>query len=165
MLWLYNHKMRHQTACKIQLVSRFWNEMILYHISELMLPYDRKSFNFDPVQKRETNWNFTGFQMPYFMIILTLYFSLLNVSWIKKMSTFVEYGAFKTGACSIQVNLNGFARFGNWSHACLIQVACLIEVATMTGFTVLRSIVWPRLVLCWNFTKACSEKLRRSIWW
>ena len=26
--------------------------------------------------------------------------------------------------------------FGNSIHACLIQVACLIEVATKTGFTV-----------------------------
>ena len=29
-----------------------------------------------------------------------------------------------------------FPFFGNWLHACLIQVACLIEVATKTGFTV-----------------------------
>ena len=36
---------------KFQLVSRSWNEMIFYHISELMLPtliqrYDKKSFRF-----------------------------------------------------------------------------------------------------------------------
>ena len=42
----------------------------------------------------------------------------------------------KTGACLIQVHFNVFACFGNWMHACLIQVACLKEMATKTGFTV-----------------------------
>ena len=36
----------------------------------------------------------------------------------------------KTGACLIQVNLNKFAFFWELKHA------CLIEVATMTGFTI-----------------------------
>ena len=35
-------------------------------------------------QEREINWNFTGRQMPYFMIILKLYINLLNLSWIIK---------------------------------------------------------------------------------
>ena len=43
----------------------------------------------------------------------------------------------KTGACLIQVHFYVFACFGNRIHACLIQVACLIEVATKTMFTVL----------------------------
>ena len=30
------------------------------------------------------------------------------------------------------------ALVGNWIHACLMQVARLIEVATKTGFTVTR---------------------------
>ena len=30
-----------------------------------------------------------------------------------------------------------FTFFGEWIYACLIQVACLIEMATKTGFTVL----------------------------
>ena len=73
---------------KFQLVSGSWNEMILYHISELMLPtsiqrYNKKSFHFDPDQNQEMNWNFTGFQMPHFMILLLLYINLLNISWIK----------------------------------------------------------------------------------
>ena len=44
----------------------------------------------------------------------------------------------KTGDCLIQVHFNVFASFmiGKRKHACLIQVACLLEVATMTGFTV-----------------------------
>ena len=54
---------------KFQLVSISWNEMNFYRISELMLltfiqRCDKKSFYFDPVQKQETNWNFTGCQMP-----------------------------------------------------------------------------------------------------
>ena len=52
----------------------------------------------------------------------------------------------KTGDCLVQVNLHVFASFGKWTHACLIQVACLIEVATKTGFTVLYSIVY--IVVC-----------------
>ena len=74
---------------KFQLVCRFWNEMIFYRISELMLPtliqrYDKKII-FDLVQKRETNWNFTGCQMPHLMIVLTLYINLLNLSWINNV--------------------------------------------------------------------------------
>ena len=57
-------------------------------------------FFFDPVQKRETNCNFTGCQMPHFMIMLILCISLLNFFGYK-MSIFEEYGAFnfsqKTG--------------------------------------------------------------------
>ena len=33
--------------------------------------------------------------MPHFVIVLILYINLLNFSWIKKMSIFEEYGAFK----------------------------------------------------------------------
>ena len=32
--------------------------------------------------------------MSHFMIVLILYINLLNLSWIKKMSIFEEYGAF-----------------------------------------------------------------------
>ena len=73
---------------KFQLVSRSWNEMTFYRVSELMLPtliqrYDKYHFISDPVQKRETNLNFTGSQMPHFMIVLILYINLFNLSWIK----------------------------------------------------------------------------------
>ena len=59
---------------KFQLISRSWNEIIVYDISELMLAtlIQRYDFIFDPAQKRETNRNFTGFQMPHFMIVLIL---------------------------------------------------------------------------------------------
>ena len=40
---------------KFQLVSRSLNEMIFYCISELTI---KNHFSFDPVQKRETTWNF-----------------------------------------------------------------------------------------------------------
>ena len=52
---------------------------------------------------------------------------------------------FKTGACLIQVHFNIFVISGNCLHYCLIQVACLIEVATKTGFTVIANSVDPDL--------------------
>ena len=56
----------------------------------------KNHFIFDPVQKQETNWNFTGCQVQHFMIVLLQYNNLVNLSWIKKkMSIFEEYGAFK----------------------------------------------------------------------
>ena len=42
----------------------------------------------------------------------------------------------KTGACLIQVYFNASAFLGNENIACLIQVACLIEVVAKTGFIV-----------------------------
>ena len=51
----------------------------------LIQRYNKKNrFIFDPVQKRETKWIFTGCQMPHFMIIFIPYINLLNLSWIKK---------------------------------------------------------------------------------
>ena len=48
--------------------------------------FDKKNhFIFDPVLKRETNRNFTGCQMPHFMIVLILYINLLNLSGIKNV--------------------------------------------------------------------------------
>ena len=75
---------------KFQSDSRIWNEMIFYRISELMLPiliqrYDKNHFFFDTFQKWETNWKFSGCQMPHFMIVLILYTSLWNLSWIKNV--------------------------------------------------------------------------------
>ena len=58
----------------------------------LIQRHDKNHFIFDPVQKRETNWNFTDCQMPYFIIVLILYKKLLNLSRIKKkMNIFEEY--------------------------------------------------------------------------
>ena len=63
--------------------------MIFHHISELMLAtlIHRKAikkirFIFYPVQERETNWFFTGCQMPYFMMVLILYINLFKLSWL-----------------------------------------------------------------------------------
>ena len=58
-----------------------WNDV--YRISELMLAtliqkYDKHHFIFDPVQERETDWNFTGCHVPHFMIVLTPYINLLS---------------------------------------------------------------------------------------
>ena len=69
----------------------------------LIQRYDKNHFIFDPVQKRETNRNFMGFQMLHFMTLSILYINLLNISWIKKISTFEEYGAFMK-MVSIEIN-------------------------------------------------------------
>ena len=66
----------------------------------LIQRYDKKFISF---QERETNWNFTGWQVPHFMIVLIPYINLcINTiyQFIKpfldnKMSIFEEYGAFK----------------------------------------------------------------------
>ena len=79
----------HLTSCKNSVGLAFlnWikNKIILYHITELMLPtliqrYDKNHFIFHPFQTCETNWIFTGRQMPQFMIVLIF----LNLSWIIK---------------------------------------------------------------------------------
>ena len=65
-------------------LDQIWNVFFFfYRISELMLAtliqrYDKKSFHF----KNETN--FTGCQVPHFMIVLILYINLSNLSWIIK---------------------------------------------------------------------------------
>ena len=66
-------------------------------ISELMLPiltqrYNKNHFIFDTVLEWETNWNFTGCQMPHFMTVLIFFKPFFD----NKMSFFFqEYGAFK----------------------------------------------------------------------
>ena len=46
------------------------------------LPIWINHFLFDPVQDWEANWNFTGCQIPHFIIVLIPYINLLNRSWI-----------------------------------------------------------------------------------
>ena len=60
--------------------------MIFYRIFELILAtlIQRYDQNFIPFQERETNWNFTGFQVPHFMIVLIPHINLLNLSYIIK---------------------------------------------------------------------------------
>ena len=83
--------MWHLTACKNPLSLLFLNWVKkmkwFYCIPELMLAtliqrFDKKNrFIFYPVQERQTNWNVTGYQVPYFMIIR---YNRLNLSWIIK---------------------------------------------------------------------------------
>ena len=47
--------------------------------------------------------------MPHFMIVLILYVNLLNLSWIKKMSIFEEYGTFNLLSAS-QSYISKFTR-------------------------------------------------------
>ena len=60
-------------------------------LATLIQRYDKNHFIFGPVQERETNWNFTGCQVPHFIIVLIPYINvlipytnLLNPSWIIK---------------------------------------------------------------------------------
>ena len=39
-------------------------------LATLIQRYDKNHFIFDPVQEQETNWNFTGCQVPHLMIVL-----------------------------------------------------------------------------------------------
>ena len=77
---------------------------LFYRISELMLAtliqrYDKNYFIFDPVRERETNWNFTGSQVPHFMIVLdctnTIYL-FIKPFLVNKMSLFfrIRYSGF-----------------------------------------------------------------------
>ena len=77
--------MWHMTDCKISVSLPFlnWikNEMIFDRIFELMLAtliqrYDQKIL----FQEIETYWNFTGCQVPHFMILLIPYINLLSFS-------------------------------------------------------------------------------------
>ena len=86
--------MWHPTACKIS-VSRSilkWirNEKIFFIVSMNWLHYFRDTIKIISFQERDTNWNFTGYQMLHFVIILIPYINLLNLSWILE-----EYGAYK----------------------------------------------------------------------
>ena len=72
-----------------------------YRISELKLAtliqrYDKKVIScFDPIQVRETNWNFTGCQVPHYMVVVKPYINLLKPFLDNEMSVFEEYGALK----------------------------------------------------------------------
>ena len=50
----------------------------------------KNHFSFDPVQEWETNWKFTGSQVPHFKIVLIFFKPFLD----NKMPNFEEYGAF-----------------------------------------------------------------------
>ena len=47
--------------------------------------YDKKIISF---QEQETNWNFAGCEMPYFMIVLIPYISIFFFFLNNKMSIF-----------------------------------------------------------------------------
>ena len=82
---------------KFPLVYRYWNDMIFFIVSlnwccQHEFRYTIKNhFIFDPVQKRETNWNFTGCQMPHFMIVLIIYIHQFIKPFLdKKISIFLR---------------------------------------------------------------------------
>ena len=54
------------------------------------------------------------------------------------------------------MTFNKYAFFWNWSHVCLIHVACLIQVATMTGFIVLNFV--RILILSWALGLAVTRQ-------
>ena len=67
-------------------------------MATLIKRYDKKIILF---QEGEINWNFTGYQVLHFMIVLIPYINLLNLSVIRKMSIFEENGAFKDGMTDV----------------------------------------------------------------
>ena len=97
--------MRHLTACKVSVSLSLlkWNYFFVvslnYCCQHIFRGTIRKIISFFvQFKSRETNWNFIGYQMPQFMIVLILHIYSLNLSWIKKMCIFEEYGAFKTAS-------------------------------------------------------------------
>ena len=115
--------MWHLTACKISVSLSVlkWNDFLSYlwiNVANINSEIRQKSFHFWSIQKRGTGWNCTGCQMPHFMILLILYFNWLNLSRVKKMSIFEEYGAFnhfnpqdQTRYYAKSVNLDETSRF------------------------------------------------------
>ena len=84
------------TACKISVSLSFlkWikSEIIFYRISELMLPiliqrYVKNHFILIQFKNEKLTENFTGFQVPHFMIIYQFIKPYLD----NKMSIFEEY--------------------------------------------------------------------------
>ena len=106
--------MWHLTACKISVSLSFLNEikneMSFYRINVANIysikTIKKKSFCFDPVKKCETNWIFTGCQMPRFMIVYYTINQFMELSLDKKLF-FEEYGTF--------LNLSGFFLLMTWS--------------------------------------------------
>ena len=72
--------MWHLTACKFTVSLSFfltgskmkWFFIIFLKkiLATLVQRYDKSHFMFDLVQELETNWNFTGCQVPHFMVVL-----------------------------------------------------------------------------------------------
>ena len=74
--------------------------LLLINVTNINSGRIKNHFIFDPVQEPETNWNFTGCQVPYFMIVLipginTIY-KFIKPFLDNEMSIFEEYGAFNT---------------------------------------------------------------------
>ena len=108
--------MWHLIACKISVSLSFlkWNDFC--RISELMLAtfiqrYDKKIV-FDPVQKRETNLNFTGCQMPHFFYCIYTVYQFIKpfLDLTKKLSIFEKYGAFIISETRVRVRNNELER-------------------------------------------------------
>ena len=69
-------------------------------LATLIQRYDKNYFIFDPVQERQTNWNFTGCQTPNFMIVLILCMYLQIEPFL---NIFEEYGAFKETETRVKI--------------------------------------------------------------
>ena len=73
-------------------------------LATLIQRYDNKSFHFYPVQEWETNWNFTGCQVPHFMSIYQSIESFLD----NEMSVLGGIWSFKIAyiCCTRLITLN-----------------------------------------------------------
>ena len=120
---------------KFQSVSRFWNEISFYGISELMLPtliqrYDKKSFHFWSSSK-------TKYKQKFYMMSDATFYDRINTIYqfikpflnkIKQMSIFEEYGAFK-GTWYTWTIFCHFYKTGNFDvfHVAFLKTKILLK--------------------------------------
>ena len=63
------------------------------NVANIIQRHDKKFISFLIQFKNVSNWNFTGSQMPHFMLVLITYINLWNIFWIQ-MFIFKKYGDF-----------------------------------------------------------------------
>ena len=93
--------MWHLTACKISVGLSFlnWikNEMICYHVSELIMPMVRyKSLHFKNDRQTEILQAVRCHTDATFYDCINTIYQFIKLFWENKMSIFEDYGAFKT---------------------------------------------------------------------
>ena len=106
--------MLHLTASKISVSLWFFNwiknEKSLQHLFRDTI---KKIIS---LQEQETNWNFTGCQVPHFMIVLIPYINLSSF-FDNKMSIFKEYRAFNP-KCNALVDIQNQCAI----HGCSVDL-------------------------------------------
>ena len=85
-LYWYYVKVSSRWACRSDFVFAYKLGFLIDACGTEVLTIQKccqhSDFIFDPVQERKTNWNYTGCQVPHFIIVLIPNIKLLNLSWI-----------------------------------------------------------------------------------